>query len=139
MKCRVALGCMAALSLAACGYTPSSLRQSPPHASCVISPAQSRIAWQYAPGVGGLRGRVVNAAGTPLADAVIEIDPGGLRTISDSTGHFRISLPAGTFPVRARAFGYTEANDTISVPGLDGFDAIVVLARPNPGLIGCSS
>lgn len=104
----------------------------------MISPAQSRIAWQYAPDVDGIRGQVVDAAGTPLANAAIEIDPGGLRAVSDSAGRFQISLPAGTFPVHARAIGYNEANDTISVPGLDGFDVLVVLARPNPGLIGCS-
>jgi hypothetical protein len=40
--------------------------------------------------------------------------------------------------VQVRAVGYASVQDTISLPGLDGFEVIAVLAQPNPGLLGCN-
>lgn len=107
--------------------------------ACRISGGQSAIARQYAPGAGGLRGRVL-AAGSlvPLRNALIDVEPGAVRTTSDSAGRFHIPLSRGTYVLRIRLIGYQTAIDTISTPGFDGFDVTAVLVQPNPGLIGCT-
>jgi hypothetical protein len=89
--------------------------------------------------VGGLRGRIL-AAGSlaPLRDALIDVEPGAIRTFSDTAGYFRIPLSRGTYALRVRLLGYQTAVDSIDAPGVDGFDVTVLLAKPNPGLIGCT-
>lgn len=138
LRHRALLCWIAVLPLPACHRPQPSTPKGSLPSGCAISPAQSRIAWQFATGVGGIRGQVLNTAGSPIAGAAVEVNLGGLRTISDSTGRFRIPLRSGSFPIRVRAIGYADVHDTISVPGLDGFDVLIVLAHPNPGLIGCS-
>jgi len=107
--------------------------------SCVISAARSSLAWQYAPAAAGIRGRVVAlASGRPLPGALITV-AGSQKATSDSAGRFQIALGRGTYVVQVRATGYLSVQDTISLPGLDGFDMVAVLAQPNPGLLGCTS
>ena len=113
-------------------------RPSPSAAPCRISDAQSGIARQYAQGAGGIRGRVIAVRSlTPLPDALIEVQPGGIRTFSDTAGNFRIPLSRVTYVLRIRRLGYETVVDTIDFGGLDGFDVTALLAQPNPGLIGC--
>jgi hypothetical protein len=107
--------------------------------SCVISAARSSLAWQYAPAAAGLRGEVVAlASGRPLSGAVIRVGA-AQQVTSDSAGRFRIALDHGTYVVQVRAVGYASVQETISLPGLDGFEVIAVLAQPNPGLLGCTA
>lgn len=107
-------------------------------ASCVISDARSSLAWQYSPAASGIHGRVIAlATGRPLPGALIAV-LGGQRVTSDGVGRFHIALGRGTYVVQVRAVGYLTVQDTISLPGLDGFDVIAVLAQPNPGMVGCT-
>ena len=77
------------------------------------------------------------ATGRPLPGALIAV-LGAQRVSCDSTGRFHIALGRGTYIVQVRAVGYLTVQDMISLPGLDGFDVIAVLAQPNPGLVGCT-
>lgn len=106
--------------------------------SCTISGARSSLAWQYAPAGAGIRGQVVAlASARPLVGALISVI-GARQVTSDSAGRFQIALGRGTYVVQVRAAGYVSVQDTIALPGLDGFDIMAVLAQPNPGLLGCT-
>lgn len=129
---RLVLLCGLSLSVGCRPATPA------PVAACRISSGQSRIAWQYGAGVGGIRGRVLAAAtAQPIGGALIRTEPATSRVVTDSMGRFQLALPRGTYVLRVMAIGYDEARDSISLPGLDGFELLAVLARPTPGLIGC--
>lgn len=106
---------------------------------CTVSSARSTLAWEYAPGAGGVRGRVL-ALGSlqPISGAMINVAPTGQRLVTDSAGRFRIRLAEGRYVLRVRALGYVSVDDTISLPGLDGFEVLAVLARQDPDLVGCS-
>src|SRR6267154_2879795 len=54
-----------------------------------------------------IRGRIADAAGAPLARAMISTEGSGLHATSDEQGRYEIrSLSAGTYTVRVRLLGY---------------------------------
>src|SRR6266576_4911146 len=56
---------------------------------------------------GAIRGRIADAAGAPLARAMISAEGSGLHATSDEQGRYEIrSLSAGTYTVRVRLLGY---------------------------------
>lgn len=122
------------LVLLGCHYSP---RTAP--AACRISAARSSLAWQFAAGATGVQGVVLSAhAAEPLRHADVRVEPGAYHASTDSAGRFQLSLPRGAFLVRIRALGYAEAQDSLALPGLDGFALVAVLAQRTPELLGCS-
>jgi len=65
---------------------------------------------------GTIRGKVADSTGAPIAQAVIVLDPGGLRATSRDNGDYVISrVPSGSYTVRARRLGYTTPSASVSV------------------------
>jgi iron complex outermembrane receptor protein len=65
---------------------------------------------------GTVRGKVADSTGVPIAQAVIVLDPGGLRATSRDNGDYVISrVPSGSYTVRARRLGYTTPSAAVSV------------------------
>ncbi|HEX7595003.1 MAG TPA: TonB-dependent receptor, partial [Gemmatimonadaceae bacterium] len=65
---------------------------------------------------GTIRGKVADSTGAPIAQAVIVLDPGGLRATSRDNGDYVISrVPSGSYTVRARRLGYSTPSASVSV------------------------
>jgi iron complex outermembrane receptor protein len=65
---------------------------------------------------GTVRGRIADSTGAPIAQAVIVLDPGGLRATSRENGNYVISrVPNGTYTVRVRRLGYVVPAASVSV------------------------
>jgi len=65
---------------------------------------------------GSIRGRVADAAGAPLARAMISAEGSGLRTTSDEQGRYEIrGVSAGTYTVRVRLLGYVPQSARVTV------------------------
>jgi iron complex outermembrane receptor protein len=68
---------------------------------------------------GSVQGRVTDAAGSPVANASVFLDPGGWRARSNQQGEYTIArLPAGTYTMRVRLLGF--ASPAIQVRIADG-------------------
>ena len=56
---------------------------------------------------GVVRGRITDAAGAPLARAIVSAEGSGLRATSDDQGRYEIrGLSAGAYLLRVRLLGY---------------------------------
>ncbi|MEK6768747.1 MAG: TonB-dependent receptor [Gemmatimonadota bacterium] len=67
---------------------------------------------------GGIRGRVADAGGAPLARATVSVDGTPLRASSNDQGGYLIGgVPAGTQTVRVRALGYLPQTAQVNVAG----------------------
>jgi iron complex outermembrane receptor protein len=65
---------------------------------------------------GSIRGRVADAAGAPLARALISAEGSGLRATSDEQGRYEIrGLSAGSYTVRVRLLGYVAQSARVTV------------------------
>lgn len=67
----------------------------------------------------GLRGRVVDEEGNPVAGTMLElVDSSSVaHAVADSTGRFELGVPqAAAYVLRARRLGWAEAADTVRVP-----------------------
>jgi len=65
---------------------------------------------------GTIRGRVADAAGAPLARALVSAEGAGLRATSDQQGQYEIrGVPAGSYTVRARLLGYQPQTARVTV------------------------
>ena len=65
---------------------------------------------------GTIRGRVADAAGAPLARALIAAEGAGLRATSDEQGRYEIrGVPAGSYTLRARLLGYVPQTARVTV------------------------
>src|SRR6266566_9690355 len=63
-----------------------------------------------------IRGRIADAAGAPLARAMISAEGSGLHATSDEQGRYEIrSLSAGTYTVRVRLLGYVPQSARVTV------------------------
>jgi len=62
---------------------------------------------------GTLSGTVTDAASAPLAGATIDVS-GGYTTLTDASGHYALTLVAGTYSVTASKYGYVSS----TVPGV---------------------
>ncbi len=59
------------------------------------------------PDTGRIAGHVRDTAGTPIANAQVQVVGTSLGTLTDSAGHYLISkVPVGTYLLRARFIGY---------------------------------
>src|SRR5712691_5281091 len=65
---------------------------------------------------GTIRGRIADSTGVPIAQAVIVLDPGGLRATSRDNGDYVISrVPSGSYTVRVRRLGYVTPAASVTV------------------------
>src|SRR6266481_10057099 len=65
---------------------------------------------------GVIRGRIADAAGAPLARAMVSAEGSGLHATSDEQGRYEIrSLSAGTYTVRVRLLGYVPQSARVTV------------------------
>ena len=65
---------------------------------------------------GTIRGRIADSTGAPVAQAVIVLDPSGLRATSRETGEYVIThVPRGTYTVRVRRLGYLVPTAEVTV------------------------
>jgi len=65
---------------------------------------------------GTIRGRIADSTGVPIAQAIIVLDPGGLRTTSRENGDYVISrVPSGNYTVRVRRLGYVAPSAAVIV------------------------
>jgi iron complex outermembrane recepter protein len=63
-----------------------------------------------------IRGRVADAAGAPLARALVAAEGAGLRATSDQQGQYEIrGVPAGSYTLRARLLGYVPQTARVTV------------------------
>ena len=65
---------------------------------------------------GTVRGRVADSAGVAIAQAVVTIDPGGLRATTRDNGDYAIThVPGGVYTVRVRRLGYVTPSASITI------------------------
>ncbi|HMH86443.1 MAG TPA: TonB-dependent receptor, partial [Gemmatimonadaceae bacterium] len=65
---------------------------------------------------GTIRGRIADSTGVPIAQAVIVLDPGGLRATSRDNGDYVISrVPSGSYTVRVRRLGYVTPSAAVTI------------------------
>ena len=66
---------------------------------------------------GTVRGRIADSTGAAISQAVIVLEPGGLRATSRDNGDYAIGrVPSGTYTIRLRRLGYTAPATAITVP-----------------------
>src|SRR5947207_13599764 len=65
---------------------------------------------------GTIRGRIADSTGAAISQAVIVLEPGGLRATSRDNGDYAIGrVPSGTYTIRLRRLGYTAPATAITV------------------------
>src|SRR6266576_1563901 len=65
---------------------------------------------------GNIRGRIADSTGAPIGQAVIVLDPGGMRATSRDNGDYSIArVPSGTYAVRLRRLGYAVPAASVTV------------------------
>ena len=65
---------------------------------------------------GTVRGRVVDSAGIAIAQAVVSVDPGGLRATTRDNGEYAIThVPAGVYTLRVRRLGYLTPSASLTI------------------------
>jgi hypothetical protein len=81
---------------------------------------------------GGIRARVLDAAGAPVPDAQIALDPGERRALSEDDGGFAFTqLKAGAYTLQIRRIGYQPQTIKVDVSsGASASPSIVLVAIP---------
>ena len=65
---------------------------------------------------GTVRGRVADSAGVAIAQAVVTLEPGGLRATTRDNGDYAIThVPGGSYTVRVRRLGYIAPPASVTV------------------------
>ena len=65
---------------------------------------------------GTIRGRVVDSAGIAIAQAVVSLDPGGMRVTTRDNGNYVLThVPAGIYTLRVRRLGYLTPAASINI------------------------
>lgn len=80
-----------------------------------------------------LRGRVIDAAGNPLAGAVVEVLGSYRSVLTRADGGFKLRLPsAGEVRIRASRIGYTPQVIVLAVGDVAPSDSLVIRLAPDP-------
>lgn len=109
--------------------------QSPSDSLCIFSgPERSALAWQSAARSftgGGIEGHIVRLRDLqPIRYGSVNLEPGTVRTLSDSANHFAIKkVPSGRYLLRVRALGFPQVADSITL-GADGLVVLAALSDP---------
>ena len=77
-----------------------------------------------------MTGRVVDAAGQPIAVAIVEVTQLGRSVSTASDGTFRLAIPPGRYTVAVRAHGYAPVVREISVG--TGPTPLEIALKPSP-------
>ncbi len=82
-------------------------------------------------GPGRLSGTVLNEAGRPVTDAIVEVWHTGLTTRTDASGRFEIaSLPVGTHALEVRRIGFAPQQIPVHLASRAPTSVDVVLEKP---------
>ena len=94
-------------------------------ALCAVSSARAQA-------TGEIRSRVLDAAGAPITDAQIALDPGARRALSEDDGAFAFTqLKAGSYTLDIRRIGYQPLTQKVDVAaGASAAPSIVMTAIP---------
>lgn len=91
---------------------------------------------QSAAAQGAIVGRVTDATQRPVPGAEVEATPRGIRSRTDSTGHFRLpGLSPGDYRISLRRLGFKPASVDVRLVSIDSLVVHVVLeeiAQPLP-------
>ena len=99
-------------------------------ASSTGEPAPPRLR-----GPARLTGRVINAAGAPVANARVDVQGTGAAALSRQDGTFGfVDLPSGTQAVVVRQLGFQPVEVAVELSGKQPKDITVTLAKPAPVL-----
>ncbi|HEV8303519.1 MAG TPA: TonB-dependent receptor [Gemmatimonadales bacterium] len=81
---------------------------------------------------GTIRGRVADAAGAPLARALVSAEGAGVRASSDEQGRYELhGVPAGAYTLRVRLLGYVPQTARVTVgPGATVQHDFALAAQP---------
>jgi hypothetical protein len=81
-------------------------------------------------GDGRVRGRLLGANGTPLADARLVMRDAGMETRTDASGRFAFTgLPTGTYNLDARSLGYEPLTRPVDVLADDSTTLSFAMSR----------
>src|SRR5437870_5209989 len=65
---------------------------------------------------GTIRGRIADSTGAAIGQAVVVLEPGGMRATSRDNGEYAITrVPSGTYTLRVRRLGYVAPTESITI------------------------
>jgi hypothetical protein len=85
----------------------------------------------YQKGQAILRGKVVNANGTPIANARVEVEGTNSRALTNAEGAFSLSeLPSGTQSVVARQMGFAPVSQPVELSTREAANTVITMSQP---------
>ena len=85
----------------------------------------------YQKGQAILRGKVVNANGTPIANARVEVEGTTSRALTNAEGTFSLSeLPSGTQSVVARQMGFAPVSQPVELSTREPANTTITMSQP---------
>lgn len=85
----------------------------------------------YQKGQAVLRGKVVNANGTPLANARVEVEGTTSRALTSPEGTFTLTeLPSGTQSVVARQMGFAPVSQPVELSAREPATTTITMSQP---------
>jgi hypothetical protein len=85
----------------------------------------------YQKGQAILRGKVVNANGTPIANARVEVEGTTSRALTNAEGAFSLSeLPSGTQSVVARQMGFAPVSQPVELSTREAATTTITMSQP---------
>ena len=88
-------------------------------------------AMNYQKGQAVLRGKVVNANGTPIANARVEVEGTRSRTLTNAEGAFSLTeLPSGTQSVVAYQIGFSPVSQAVDLSAREAASTTITMSKP---------
>ncbi len=85
----------------------------------------------YQKGTAILRGKVLNANGTPIANARVEVEGTTSRALTNAAGQFTLTeLPSGTQSVVARQMGFAPVSQAVDLSTREAATTTITMSRP---------
>lgn len=85
----------------------------------------------YQKGQAVLRGKVVNANGTPIANARVEVEGTMSRALTNAEGAFSLTeLPSGTQSVVARQMGFAPVSQPVELSTREPANTTITMSQP---------
>ncbi len=85
----------------------------------------------YQKGQAVLRGKVVNANGTPIVNARVEVEGTISRTLTNAEGAFSLTeLPSGTQSVVARQMGFAPVSQAVELSAREAASTTITMSKP---------